>query len=145
MEFGRPRNPRAIHLVGDVDGTPVGSVILTPQGRDTVKLSKLFVHSSFRGAGLGRSLLHRAVAEAKARGYQEVFLTTRALYREAVNLYESEGWIRGPDQATPGPDRLYYLTLTHPTQRVLAAKDCRAADIPNVPLRMEADPSPGQS
>jgi GNAT superfamily N-acetyltransferase len=112
IDFGSPRKPGGIHLVADVDGTPVGSVILTPCGRDSVKLSKLFVDSPFRGGGLGRWLLNRAVSEAGARGYREIFLTTRARYREAIRLYESEGWIRGPDQKGPGPERLYYLPLS---------------------------------
>jgi hypothetical protein len=35
-----------------------------------------------------------------------------ALYGAAVNLFESEGWIRGPDPPRPGPERLYNLALT---------------------------------
>src|ERR1700737_4413174 len=84
IDFGNPRKPGGIHLVADLDGTPVGSVILTPWGRDRVKLSKLFVDSPYKGAGLGRCLLNRAVSEAGARGYREIFLTTRARYREAI-------------------------------------------------------------
>ena len=122
MEFGRPRDARVIHLVAEADGTPVGSAILTPYPDSRVKLSKLFVQGGYRGTGIGRRLLHRAVDEARAHGYREIFLTTRALYREAVGLYESEGWIRGADQPPPGPDRLYYLALDGQSTPVAATE-----------------------
>jgi putative acetyltransferase len=110
-DFGNPRTSGGMHFVADFDGTPVGSVVLTPQGRHRVKLSKLFVHSAFRGFGLGRRLLRKAVSEVEAQGYREIFLTTRARYREAIQLYESEGWTRRPDQYGPGPERIYALPL----------------------------------
>ena len=111
MEFGAPTDERVVQLVAEVDGEPIGSAILTPYGDDEIKLSKLFLKPEFRGLGLGREMLERAEAEAKQRGYRRVSLGTRALYVEAVRLYESVGWTRGPDQPPPGPDRLYYRDL----------------------------------
>lgn len=115
MEFGRPARPEVLHFVAEINGRVVGSAILTPQLHNKIKVSKLFVHQNYRGFGLGRKLLRRAIAEARDRGYDEVFLTTRALYREAVSLYEAEKWLRGADQPPPGPDRLYYLPLMSDT------------------------------
>lgn len=111
MEFGAPADDRVVHLVAETDGVPIGSAILTPYGTNEVKLSKLFVKPEHRRRGLGRVLLERSVAEARERGYDRISLRTRGVYREAVRLYEASGWLRGPDQAPPGPDRLYYLPL----------------------------------
>jgi GNAT superfamily N-acetyltransferase len=113
MEFGDPQKPGVIHLVAEEGGEPVGSAILTPYGERRVKLSKLFLRKDQRGRGLGRKLLDAVIAEARTAGYAEIFLTTRGVYRQAVNLYESSSWLRGPDQPPPGPDRLYYLPLGH--------------------------------
>jgi GNAT superfamily N-acetyltransferase len=111
MEFGAAADERVVHLVAEVDGEPVGSAILTPYGDGEIKLSKLFLKPAFRGLGLGREMLQRAEAEAARRGYRRISLGTRALYVEAVRLYERAGWTRGPDQPPPGPDRLYYRDL----------------------------------
>ncbi len=114
MDFGASRVPGVVHLVAEYDGQAVGSAILTPCGRYRVKLSKLFLRRDMRGRGIGRRLLDAAVREARVAGYAEIFLTTRAVYTQAVHLYESSGWWRGPDLPPPGPDRLYHLPLGHP-------------------------------
>ena len=59
-----------------------------PTARAEIKLSKLFLKPEFRGLGLGREMLARAEAEASERGYRRISLGTRALYVEAVRLYE---------------------------------------------------------
>lgn len=111
MAFGAAAEG-VVQLVAEVDGVPIGSAILTPYGESSeIKLSKLFLRPEFRGLGLGRELLARAEAEASERGYRRISLCTRALYVEAVRLYERAGWTRGPDQPPPGPDRLYYRDL----------------------------------
>ncbi len=111
MEFGDAADERVVHLVAEVDGEPIGSAILTPYRDGEIKLSKLFLKPEFRGLGLGSEMLARAEAEAKEHGYRLISLGTRALYVEAVRLYERRGWTRGPDQPPPGPDRLYYRDL----------------------------------
>ena len=100
-----------VMLVAAVDGEPIGSAPRTPYGDSEIKLSKLFLKPEFRGLGLGREMLERAEDEARQRGYDRISLGTRALYVEAVRLYERRGWTRGPDQPPPGPDRLYYRDL----------------------------------
>jgi|1186.fasta_scaffold788624_2 GNAT superfamily N-acetyltransferase len=110
MAFGAPADG-VVQLVAEVDGQPIGSAILTPYSDTEIKLSKLFLRPQFRSRGLGRELLERTVEEARALGYDRISLGTRALYVEAVRLYERSGWKRGPDLPPPGPDRYYYLDL----------------------------------
>jgi putative acetyltransferase len=96
----------------EVEGKPVGSVAISPRGEGVAWLSKLFVDASSRGRGLGRALLARAVEEGRARGYLRIDLETRSIFREAVQLYEATGWLRGPDLPPEhGPDRTYSLDL----------------------------------
>jgi GNAT superfamily N-acetyltransferase len=110
MAFGAPADG-VVQLVAEVDDEVIGSAILTPYRDGEIKLSKLFLRPEFRGRGLGRELLGRAEDEARERGYRRISLGTRALYVEAVRLYERAGWSRGPDLPPPGPDRYYYLDL----------------------------------
>jgi len=112
MAFGTTGDGPVAEFVAEVDGRPVGSVALSPRGEGVAWLSKLFVDAAYRGRGLGRALLARAVAEGRRRGYDRIDLETRTIYREAVQLYESTGWVRGPDLPPEhGPDRTYSLSL----------------------------------
>jgi putative acetyltransferase len=115
VAFGTAGDGPVAEFVAEVDGLPVGSVALSPRDGGVAWLSKLFVDASYRGRGLGRALLARAVDEARARGYQRIDLETRTIYREAVHLYEATGWTRGPDLPPEhGPDRTYSLHLRAP-------------------------------
>ncbi len=112
VAFGTAGDGPALEWVADLAGVPVGSVVLTPDGKGEAKLTKLFVDASYRGRGIGRRLLLHAVAEGRARGLQRLHLETRAAYREAVRLYEATGWVRGPDLPPGyGPDRTYSFDL----------------------------------
>ena len=112
MEFGEPTT-NALHYVL-VDGADVvGTAILTPSKNNKVKLSKLFLKKEYRQKGNGRKMLTAVIENATKEGFCEIYLGTRALYKEAVHLYETTGWLRGPDQPGPGPDRLYYYPLNN--------------------------------
>ena len=112
MAFGAAGAGPLAEFVADVDGSPVGSVALSPKEAGVAHLSKFFVDAHYRGRGLGRLLLARAVEEARRRGYRRIELETRTAYREAVHLYEATGWQRGPDLPPGyGPDRTYWLQL----------------------------------
>ena len=112
VAFGTAGDGPMLEWVAALAGVPVGSVVLTPDSTGEAKLSKLFVDASYRGRGIGRSLLLHAVAEGRARGLLRLHLETRAAYREAVRLYEAAGWARGPDLPPGyGPDRTYSFDL----------------------------------
>ncbi|PIB45967.1 hypothetical protein AOA59_05355 [Pseudomonas sp. 2822-15] len=111
MCFGVPKE-NVVELVTVFDGNPVGSAILTACGEGRVKLTKFYLDKNYRRFGAGVAMLNTAVAAAKSMGVREVFLKTRALYKEAVQLYESTGWVRGADQPGPGPERLYSIRFS---------------------------------
>jgi predicted N-acetyltransferase YhbS len=112
MEFGASMDTRVLHLVAELEGRVVGSVIMAPAGHNgDAKLSRLFVAPAVRRRGIGRSLLHRAMEEARRAGYSCLEINTRGVYREAVQMYETTGWRRGADRPGPGPDRVYRYPL----------------------------------
>jgi GNAT superfamily N-acetyltransferase len=114
VAFGTAGDGPVAEFVAEVGGSVAGSVAISPRAEGTAWLSKLFVDAAYRGHGLGRKLLARAVDEARARGYRRIELETRTIFREAVHLYEATGWVRGPDLPPEhGPDRTYFLPLEH--------------------------------
>jgi putative N-acetyltransferase (TIGR04045 family) len=86
------RDPATIHVVGLVDGVAGGSVRLYPLGSPgRWKGDRLAVLPEHRRAGLGAPLVRFAVAEAGARGGQEM----EAYIQPAnVGFFEWLGWRR---------------------------------------------------
>ena len=94
------------------DGTVVGSVGLYPIDRATCELRKMYLHSSFRGKGLGRLLLEHALKRAKELGFSRVILETASALKEAIALYQSYGFRPfAPDHLAGRCDQALYLDL----------------------------------
>jgi GNAT superfamily N-acetyltransferase len=100
-------------FVAELDGRPVGVASVGPHGDAGVAwVSKVFVAREARGRGAGRELLRAAHDAARARGYQRVGLRTRTVFREAIALYESEGYAKaGSDPALDSGDLVYFRPL----------------------------------
>ena len=94
-------------------GRALGVVSVGPQGDEGVAwISKVFVSKEARRRGVGRALLDAAHAAARRRGFREVGLRTRVIFREALALYESAGYARRSDPAAIAPgDVVYYRLL----------------------------------
>jgi putative acetyltransferase len=111
LEFGKEREGVAEWVV-EMDGSIAGMCTLTKQTDAVGWIAKLFVDHAFRRRGVGRLLLRTAVRAARDRGHVRVGLQTRSLFKEAIRLYESEGFERGPDLPQGyGPDRTYWKAL----------------------------------
>ena len=69
----------------------------------------LYVRRGFRGQRVGRTLVDRLLAEARAMGYRVMYLDTLATkMAEAVAIYRSIGFIDCPPYYhNPEPDVLY--------------------------------------
>ena len=101
-------------FVAEIALRPVGVASVGPHGDEGVAwISKVFVAQEARRAGIGRALLARAHEAARARGYRRVGLRTRVVFREAIALYESEGYAplaRHSALLQPG-DVVYFRSL----------------------------------
>ena len=95
--------PAGSLMVAYVDGEPAGALGLQVvplaariAGVDVTRsgeLKRLYVRPAFRRLGVGRALMERAEAEARARGHRELLLTTNAeMMPLAQGLYDSLGY-----------------------------------------------------
>jgi putative acetyltransferase len=96
--------PRGSLMLAYVDDRAAGALGLQPVpegvrvpdvGAETAgELKRMFVRPESRRHGVGRALLVRAEAEARARGYDSLVLTTSAEAMPlAQHLYESMGYV----------------------------------------------------
>ena len=78
------------------DGTLIGGAGFSEYGGipDCVEGQKLYVNEKLRGQGVGKALLRRALKEASAAGYRSFYLETHSSLKEALSLYEKEGFQR---------------------------------------------------
>jgi len=83
-------------------------VAMRPREDGVCEMKRLFVRPSFRGQGLGKLLVERIVAEARAIGYQTIRLDTLPSMQAAIRLYETLGFGRcAPYYETPLPDTVF--------------------------------------
>jgi predicted GNAT family N-acyltransferase len=77
----------AIHLLAvDADDTPIGCARLLPDGH----IGRMAVLQSWRGKGLGRALLQKALELARAQGHDIVRLSAQT---HAAGFYRRHGFI----------------------------------------------------
>jgi ribosomal protein S18 acetylase RimI-like enzyme len=107
------------------DGRVLGTVTVELEGRiegghdrdpldpDEAHIRMLGVDPEARGAGIGRVLMDAAVVRARRAGKRRMTLGTTERMAAAHRLYESMGFVRGPDQVFDDGFRLrtYELSL----------------------------------
>jgi N-acetylglutamate synthase-like GNAT family acetyltransferase len=92
-EFGRGHDPeRERCWIAELDGTPVGSVLLVRGSEGAARLRLMLVEPWARGRGLGRQLLEECLAFARGAGYERVILWTNGDLRAAKHLYSEAGF-----------------------------------------------------
>lgn len=87
----------------DPDGRLAACCGMKVHADGRVELRKMYVRRERRGQGLGRRLLDRALAWARARGHARVELETATRLAEAVALYRKAGFVPRPGK--PGTCR----------------------------------------
>lgn len=89
------QTPRSAYFVAELAGEVLGGGGIFPtEGlpADTVELVKLYLLPPARGRGVGKALLHRCLAAARAAGYARVYLETTEELTHAIPLYEKLGF-----------------------------------------------------
>ncbi|WP_017732670.1 bifunctional helix-turn-helix transcriptional regulator/GNAT family N-acetyltransferase [Nafulsella turpanensis] len=77
-------------------GNAVGTAAIEEEGSEVFRISKFAVQKELRGRGIGKALLKKAVAFAKARGGKVLTLYTSAKMVESVNFYIRQGFVLAP-------------------------------------------------
>jgi len=84
--------PAGLFLAGRLGGQPVACGVLKIVEPGVADIKRMWVSEQVRGRGVGRRLLQRLVAEARAMGLRRVQLETNRVLTEAIALYRSEGF-----------------------------------------------------
>jgi DNA-binding MarR family transcriptional regulator/predicted N-acetyltransferase YhbS len=94
-EFQRGHDPaREGCWIAEIDGAPVGSVMLVDAGGGVARLRLLIVEAQARGRGIGRRLVDHCAGFARAAGYKKITLWTQSILTSARRIYEGAGFVR---------------------------------------------------
>ncbi len=86
------------------EGQPVGCCALLAMGPGEFEVAKMAITESCQGIGLGRLLLERTIADARAAGGKRLYLETNEILTPAIRLYESAGFRHlPPERIVPSP------------------------------------------
>ena len=86
------------------NGRPVGCCALVAMSTGEFEVAKMAVTKSAQGSGIGRRLLEKVIAEARAGGARRLYLETNHALRPAIRLYESVGFRHiAPERVVPSP------------------------------------------
>ena len=86
-------NPQKVIFFADVDGQPVGQIKMVPWWNKFTYVEELTVDTPFRGKGVGRALLTRAIEWARGQHFPGVTLETQDNNVPACMLYEKCGFV----------------------------------------------------
>lgn len=106
----------------EADGVRVGTAGYRPTSRSlrAVELRKMYLLPQARGQGLGRYLLTTLESAIQQRGFDEIWLETASVLKQAVGLYEASGYTVASGVETARCDRVYRKPLTAPSSHPTA-------------------------
>ncbi len=97
------------------DGIIVGTAAYQPiaRGQNAVEIRKMYLFPEVRGQGLGVYLLEQLELAIATRQYQEIWIETATILKEAVKLYERNGYQPASGVETARCDLVYLKQLHH--------------------------------
>ncbi len=100
------------YVLEEEDGSIIGAYGLYPINKQTCELRKMYLHSSYRGKGLGKLLVESALSKARQIGFKKMTLETASVLKEAISLYKSYGFTEyQPEHLSSRCDQAYILEL----------------------------------
>lgn len=99
--------------VVEQQGQVVGTAGYHPieRGVNAVEIRKMYLLPAVRGQGLGRYLLQTLEHQIAQQGFQQIWLETATVLKQAVLLYEKSGYLAASGVATLRCDRVYIKHL----------------------------------
>lgn len=92
-QFKNSYNPQKDALwLAEKEGNIIGSIGIVGQGEGVAQLRWFLVHPDYRGQGLGRTLLQRALDFCRQVPYRLIYLWTFSELKVAAHLYCSAGF-----------------------------------------------------
>ncbi len=99
-------------LIAFESGQPAGCAALRRIGDGVGEIKRLYVRPANRGGGLGRLLVERVIAEARATHYRLLRLDTLPVMERAIALYRGIGFREIPPYSDNPPEAICFeLTL----------------------------------
>ncbi len=100
------------YVLEEKDGSIIGAYGLYRVDKQTCELRKMYLHSSYRGKGLGKLLLEDALSKARQIGFKKMTLETASVLKEAISLYKSYGFVEyQPEHLSSRCDQALVLEL----------------------------------
>jgi putative acetyltransferase len=96
---------RENQLVGTAGYYPV------VRGQNAVEIRKMYLIPAARGQGLGRYLLQTLEERIAQKGFDQIWVETASVLKEAVQLYERNGYHLTTGVETARCDRVYLKML----------------------------------
>ena len=96
-------------LTHEIIGT--GAFYPIDRGENAVEIRKMYILSSHRGKGLGRFILTQLEEIIKQQGYQQIWIETASVLKEAVILYEKSDYQPAQGVETARCDRVYVKNI----------------------------------
>ena len=95
-------------------GTVVGTAAYypVPRGEQAVEIRKMYLRPQVRGLGLGHFLLQSLEARITEQGFQQIWVETASVLKEAVQLYEASGYEAATGVETLRCDLIYMKLLS---------------------------------
>lgn len=81
------------------------------RGEKAVEIRKMYLLPTARGMGLGKHLLKQLENAVAAKRFQEIWLETASILKQAVSLYEKYGYRSATGVETKRCDRVYVKYL----------------------------------
>lgn len=99
--------------VVEQDAVVVGTAAYQPiaRGNQAVEIRKMYLLPTVRNQGLGRYLLQELEKAIAIKDYQEIWLETATILKEAVKLYELNGYEPATGVETARCDLVYLKRL----------------------------------
>jgi len=73
-------------------GKIVGCFGIESHGTDETELRRMYLDKAYRGMGIAQRMIEQAQAEARARGFRKMILSTAEIQRSALGFYRKSGF-----------------------------------------------------